>query len=207
MSDKRSVATDALDTLGTVPIDDQQKRDAIHLAVEPVIAGQILDPGDRVTVENGIATRVVQTSDGLGIVDPFLERAVRKGERFWLVMYPRTIKSLRHVWSHPAFPDEPVVGATVAQASGRLGSKEYSEQWLRDFCSSSNSPDYDGLIEMLTDALDGVGSYPGASIDGGSLYISGRDASGEIPSEFWDHVEIVLGRKVENRPTYFSCSC
>lgn len=39
MSDKRSVATDALETLGTI-IDDKQKRDAIHLAVEPVVAGE-----------------------------------------------------------------------------------------------------------------------------------------------------------------------
>ena len=40
-SDKRSVATDALETLGTI-IDDTQKRDAIHLAVEPVVAGERL---------------------------------------------------------------------------------------------------------------------------------------------------------------------
>lgn len=33
MNDKRSVFTDALETLGTI-IDDTQKRDAIHLAFE-----------------------------------------------------------------------------------------------------------------------------------------------------------------------------
>jgi hypothetical protein len=45
MSNARSVATDALATLGTI-IDDTQKRDAIHIAVEPVIAGERLRPGD-----------------------------------------------------------------------------------------------------------------------------------------------------------------
>lgn len=37
--DKRSVSTDALETLGTI-IDDRAGRDAIHLAVEPVHAGE-----------------------------------------------------------------------------------------------------------------------------------------------------------------------
>ena len=39
------------------------------------------------------------------------------------------------------------------------------------------------------------------------LFFSGSDAHGEIPAEFWMHVENVLGRKFENHPTYFSCSC
>jgi hypothetical protein len=35
----------------------------------------------------------------------------------------------------------------------------------------------------------------------------GDEARGEIPREFWDHAEIVLGRKIDKRPTYFACSC
>lgn len=70
MSDKRSVATDALETLGTI-IDDKQKRDAIHLAVMPVIAGVVLPPGMHVSATNGVAMPAVP-GEGLGIVDPFL---------------------------------------------------------------------------------------------------------------------------------------
>lgn len=141
MGDQRSVATDALETLGTAPLDEHQKRDAIHLAVMPVIAGERLNPGERITVVDGFASSA-DDSDVLGIVDPFLTKPVRKGQRFWFVMLPRTIKSLRHVWAHPAFPDEPAVGETdaapVIQTLHNLQSKERSERWLREFIGSAD---------------------------------------------------------------------
>lgn len=102
-ADARSVTTDALETLGMIHV-EQQKRDAIHLAVEPVIAAMTLVPGEHICLgENGLAT-VAPPSKALGIVDPFLTTPVEAGESFWLVVYPRRIKSLRHVWEHPDFP-------------------------------------------------------------------------------------------------------
>jgi len=53
-ADKRSVSTDALATLGTI-IDDTAGRDAIHLAVEPIIAGEKLYPGQDVGISEGKA--------------------------------------------------------------------------------------------------------------------------------------------------------
>lgn len=102
--DKRSVTTDALETLGKI-ISENEKRDAIHLAVEPVVAGEKLFPGQDVGLRynKAVAGGVMM----LGIVDPFLKNPVMLGERFWLVVYPRQIHSLRHVWTHPAFPDSP----------------------------------------------------------------------------------------------------
>ncbi len=47
MSEDRSVHTDALHTLGSI-IGESEKRDAIHLAVEPVVAGERLTPGQNV---------------------------------------------------------------------------------------------------------------------------------------------------------------
>lgn len=43
-ADNRKVTTDALETLGTI-IGTSEGRDAIHLAVEPVEAGERLSPG------------------------------------------------------------------------------------------------------------------------------------------------------------------
>jgi len=100
-ADKRSVHTDALHTLGTI-IGPGEARDAIHLAVEPVIAAHDLRTGDDVGLdENGEAH---YSTSPVGIVDPFLKNGVKQGERFWLVVYPRQITSLRHVWEHPKFP-------------------------------------------------------------------------------------------------------
>ncbi len=209
MSDKRAMATDALETLGTI-IDDTQKRDAIHLAVIPAVAGQRLEAGWHVTMVDGIASTADEGDEDppLGIVDPFLKRPVKKGEHFWLVIYPRTIKSLRHVWAHPAFPDEPTATVTVthedrsdevpAAIAGLR--KLQSEKWLRDFCSRSNCPSYEVVIGVVAGGDSG-------SWDDEYLHFNGSDAHGDIPDEFWMHAEVVLGRKLEQRAKYFSCSC
>lgn len=104
-ADKRTVSTDALDTLGTIHT-KPEKRDAIHLAVEPVTASEDLYPGQHIVVDTAGNALPAVPGEGLGIVDPFLRTRVKRGERFWFVMYPRQVHSLRHVWSHPAFADE-----------------------------------------------------------------------------------------------------
>lgn len=85
--------------------DEQARRDAIHIAVAPVEAFSDLHPGDHVAIEqDGKAhLRCPSEGDKVGIVDPFLLAPVLKGERFWLFLYPGTVTSLRHVWTHPAF--------------------------------------------------------------------------------------------------------
>jgi hypothetical protein len=87
---------------------DDARRDAIHFAVAPVEADMDLRPGDHVGVTQGRASR---DATPIGIVDPFFKGEVKKGQRFWLFLYPNTITSLRHVWTHPAFsPNAPVKG-------------------------------------------------------------------------------------------------
>lgn len=190
-ADKRQVATDALDTLGSL-IGPDEKRDAIHLAVEPVVAVEDLQPGDHVGLVDGGAGRC---DHPVGIVDPFLEYPVRAGERFWLVVYPRQINSLRHVWEHPAFPASGETNVTRPR-------KAASEQWLRDFIARADCPGYDEVIKA---ALD----HPNNSWNSDYLSFYGSDAHGEIPPAFWDHLEIVTGQKIpkEARAEWFSCSC
>lgn len=198
MSD-RTMATDAMATLGTAPLDDTARRDAIHLAVMPALAGESLGPGDHITVVDGLAWRADEddkVDPPLGIVDPFVRRVVKKGERFWVVLYPRTIQSLRHVWTHPAFPDEPAINPGIAQAVADISKRADSERWLREFCDRSDCPSYEYVMKAIEDG----NAYEH------SLHV-GREASGEIPPEFWDHVEVILGRSVPHRPAYFSCSC
>lgn len=191
-ADKRTPHTDALETLGTI-IGAGEKRDAIHLAVEPVIAAMPLRAGDHVKLVDGRAVHAMP-SNGLGIVDPFLEGPVEPGDRFWLVVYPRQITSLRHVWEHPAFP-----------ASGETGhiapTKAASEAWLRNFIATADCPDYESVIAK---ALHNDDTW-----DADYLHFSGQDAHGEIPPEFWDHVEVVTGERIHEgqRASHFSCSC
>lgn len=109
------MSTDALETLGTI-IGNDEKRDAIHLAVENVVAGHTLRPGDDVGFLDDGTVGTCETP--LGIVDPFLKTSVKMGQRFWLVVYPRQIKSLRHVWEHPDFPSS---GETDEKKKSNLG--------------------------------------------------------------------------------------
>ena len=126
-ADKRTVTTDALETLGMIHF-KKEKRDAIHLAVEPVTAGKPLKPGERIGIVDGFAYPVgyqyvpdkhVKSvgDDGVnrvgftcvhvpykGIVDPFLTTDVQLGDKFWFVMKPREVRSLRHVWEAEGFP-------------------------------------------------------------------------------------------------------
>jgi hypothetical protein len=69
------------------------KRDAIHVAVYPAVnvGKEPLQPGEWMKD---------------GVVDPFLAAPVMPGERYWLFLYPGSISSLRHVWSHKNFGDE-----------------------------------------------------------------------------------------------------
>lgn len=99
---------DQVPAVGKLITDDNQRRDAIHVAVAPIKAGQRLPPGSHVTLNEAgeaIAPHVYygKTDETIGIVDAFLESPVEKGQTFWLFMYPQTITSLRHVWTHPAF--------------------------------------------------------------------------------------------------------
>ena len=180
---------DALDTLGTI-ITEKEKRDAIHVAVVPAIATGILKPGDHVSYVDGKASLVGKK---VGIVDPFLPKPVKTGDRCWVLLYPRTITSLRHVWTHPDFEDE-----VAEEESPPVVFDFTSELWLREFCDGYDTPDYETVIE----AAEG-GCYDEY------LHFDGQDAHGDIPPEFWDHIENVTGVKVpgHRRAKYFSCSC
>lgn len=187
-ADKRKVSTDALETLGTIITNGG--RDAIHLAVEPVIAGEFIRVGQDIGIINGKA--YAKAEKKLGIADPFLKNDIQPDEMFWLVVYPRKITSLRHVWEHPEFDKE------TTNDQSDLSEKKKSEQWIRDF--AQNIPlDYHTLMEGADDYLKS-GEY---------LSFGGLLEGGYVPDEFWDHYETVTGKTVpiDDRGSFFSCSC
>jgi hypothetical protein len=176
-------------------LDEHAQRDAVHIAVAPVIAAERLSPGDHIGFVGNDTERVGRSAlTPLGIVDPFLTTRVTKGERFWMFLYPQTITSLRHQWTHPAF----AVTETVDTEKAR------SERWLRAFVAASDCPSYEEVVAVaITHEREAWGD------DDDYLLFRGVDAHGEIPPEFWDHIEVVTGRKIapNHRPKSFSCSC
>ena len=186
MSDKRSVSTDALETLGTRNIPEGSGRDAIHLAVEPVIAGEVIYPGQNVGMSNGVALGVASGVKMLGIADPFVGGQIAQGERFWLVVFPRKITSLRHVWAHPDFPEATATPDVSA-----------SELRLRDIAR-----DVGVAYEDLLYHAEQYAEYDDYWIEGG------RFEGVNVPSDFWDHYVAVTGKKAPvGGGGFFSCSC
>lgn len=199
------MSKDAVATMGTILTDDVGGRDAVHVAVISATAIVALKPGQHVSLqgEPDETLLVGPGKDHIGIVDPFLTVNIKAGERFWLYLYPRTITSLRHNWTHPKFADAPI-GSVYTPPATRLA----SEQWLRDFCANADCPSYETVIKAIEGSTF-LDAEPNDRIyvDGDCIHVNGTTAHGEIPPEFWDHVETVLGKKVKKKPTYFSCSC
>lgn len=188
--DKRSVSTDALETLGMVH-EREEQRDAIHLAVVPVEAHEDLAPGNHVVAPSGKAWRVLP-GEGIGIVDPFLDRPVRAGERFWLVIYPRKITSLRHVWSHPDVPEE------LPPTSPDPPSREVREATLqiRDMAA-----DLECSVETL---MEGASVF----LQSGEALWFGHDLDYSWDADkFWRCYETVTGKVVADKQFFFRCSC
>ncbi len=86
------------DLLGKL-IDSDAERDAIHIAIFPAEAIERLVPGQDVglaeTKGSGLIPHVCRSTSPIGIVDPFLKALVFPGQKFWVLVYPNTITSLR----------------------------------------------------------------------------------------------------------------
>ena len=168
-------------------LDESAQRDAVHVAIAPVIAGECVYPGQHVALKDG---KAFIAGDKVGIVDPFLTHLVIPDQRFYLFLYPNTVTSLRHEWTHPAF------GPVIHDP------KEASLTWLKGVAESCGLS-YSSMMEKAQDFLDtgDVFTQYGEERARDTIYSVGS-------SEFWKHFEIVTGRLVENKDEVpFSCSC
>jgi hypothetical protein len=226
-ADKRSVHTDALETLGYI-LSSDEARDAIHLAVEPVIAGSYLNPGAHIQRGDDNKYYNCPPNEGQGIVDPFIQGMVRPGNKFWLVVYPRKISSLRHVWTHPDFDDllhdfnqhiaaeaSTAVVTTTVTIDPLEDRKAESKAWIEEYVHRLNDEngagrddgyygdyygtvDYDELMQTAKEHATSGWSYLSK---GGLLEgVCTEDA-------FWDHFIVVTGIVPKERGNFFSCSC
>lgn len=164
-------------------------RDAVHIAIAPVIAGQDLKPGEHVQLIIKGENIVIKGDSPIGIVDPLLKKKVKVGQEFYLWMYPNTITSLRHDWTHPDFlPKTPKEDSEIAVAKA----------WIESFAIDNDSY-YDEIMEAAENYL----RYNDYLSDGG------RFEGCRVTDEFWDHYSIIVGYKVDenNRGSFFSCSC
>lgn len=174
--------------------DGKHGRDAIHIAVCPMIATERLGPGQKVGLVS--ATEAGPTDDPVGIVDPFLETAVEKGQTFWLFLFPNTITSLKHQWTHPAFE----VIKTMEAISGE--GRSASEAWLRNYAKEVNSylSDDNAYQTLLNDLRSGEITYHGTDMHGRS------DLQEE--ENLRHHASIVLGIPINfDNFTGFYCTC
>jgi|SRR5579859_267303 len=162
-------------------------RDAVHVAVAPVEAGETLLRGERVFLKNGMAYGGTPSlGEYVGIVDPFLAvEFATVGTRFWLYLFPGSITSLRHEWTHPALESE---------------SAPSPRDWLERFAASVGIS-YDELVVAGTKASCGEWY-----IQRGSESLRDKISDPETRDSFWRNFTAVTGLK-ENRSGGFSCSC
>jgi hypothetical protein len=174
-------------------------RDAIHIAIAPVVADEQLAPGDHIGLvgENTVSSKAEKL---IGIVDPFLGVYPKKGDLFYMLLYPDTITGLHHQWTHPSFS---------AERKPFSASREGSEAWLREFAEVVGMT-YPELVKSMEryvrtkgDDKNGWGDY----------HTFGYDTPNECYEyrrEMWLHLRNVLDVEIpehvlEDSP--FSCSC
>lgn len=179
-------------TLGAL-ITEEVDRDAIHIAVLPVVAGDYLNPGQWAGFHPWDRDNVViadNSDDAIGVVDPFLKETVKRGQKFWLLLFPNTITSLRHEWVHPKVPPNP----------SKQTKMSVSEAWLREFAFDYGVDYY----EMMGEVADAVKS-------GGCDSIMTLGSSSDVDYEtFWEHYQIVTGTVLDHEVTkdmWFRCAC
>lgn len=167
-------------TLGHLIYGDSQ-RDAIHVAIAPVVANVGLEPGNHVGLMPD-GTACVSAEPHIGIVDPFLTKRVKRGEKFWLCLYQKTVTGMRHHWSHPAFTEEVSTGI-----------KSQAETYIRKVCAEY-SIDFEYLVAKFATE---------------SYYCHGDDSH---PGEDYEKAEKLIGALTQytgkSKPGfYFRCAC
>lgn len=185
-------------TLGNL-ITGEAERDAIHVAVVPLVAGETLRVGEKFRLAHGsteVAMRGDYEVDGnnppIGIVDPFLDGYhVTEGQRFWGMLFQNTVTGMRHHWQNPSFENISL-------------STNIHEQWIREFCDRWNFS-FDELIENAGSNEE----WRYVTAMGSDLHSASELGEGE-EALFWHHFQGYTGKIFDEDARAglgWSCSC
>lgn len=179
-------------------LDTTATRDAVHVAIAPVVAGTTLTPGSHVGWQ--APGTVAVNAKPIGIVDPFLTSNVKKGQRFYLWLYPNTVTSLRHVWTHPAFQTAEEARDEAQLIDNLTGT---SRAWMTE-CATE--------LEMSLDELLAAAEHYVLTGEEHCLGISTPDIfyNSDSLAEFWANYEKLTGKKVHDdnkQSSIFRCAC
>ena len=170
----------------------KEPRDAVHMAVVVCKTGQWLQPGVKVVVRDGVA---YEAKDGnhVGVTDPFMAGGVPKGKFVWVMLNPGSITSLRHEWTHPAFPVEAAKPDPKSSTAANKAAFDRLSKIAKKVGKDGN---------WLMGRLDAYAAE-------GYAYVGGDDATETLnryQDEIWGAWERITGKR---RPgdAYFSCSC
>lgn len=167
-------------------------RDAIHIAIAPIQAGEDLAPGQRIKVDQLKQAVPAEDWEFTAIVDPWLIDGPLLGQWFWALLNPNTITALRHYWTHPDFPD-----------LRNNEEKQDALAWMIQFAADLETNSY-GRSLSVDELLSGADDW----LANGEYTRWGYDTT-YITDEFWVHYEIIRGIIVDpgNRQDFFECDC
>ena len=197
--------SDTLQLLGKL-VEGNPGRDAVHIAVIAVTCKKKVAPGDHVKLVEGTTNEVIKLSgenETHGIVDPYLRmHFVPAGQKFWLFLYPQTITSLRHEWTHPAFAFEEETATDYVVQKDEI---VRSRKWLEEEAKTVLEMTYNELVRAARDYATN-----------GDCHCLPFDTPDECQSsywkeELWKHLAIAENLHLKNEvpsDTYmFRCAC
>lgn len=186
--------------LGRLIEGDDAQRDAIHIAIIPLIIGEdYMQHGERFRLKYGSKTIALSgeyengATPTLGILDPFIDtfKSIMEGQKVWGFLFPGTVTGMRHHWKHPSFDKEETP-------------ENIYEVWLREFADKWNF-NFSQLIEA------GIGEgkeLPYVVANGFDLHTADELEGDE--EKFWYNLEMYTKKNFSpehRKGLTWSCTC
>ncbi len=176
-------------TLGYPQHASSTARDAVHVPIILLQATERFSPGEHFKIEAGNQAIKVsgRKAGGLGIVDPFINRDIGRGEYFYGCLYPNTVVGMVHKWVHPDLPDECPY------------STEEDKAWVKSFAESFGQT-YESLMAAASCFID----------NGDWTYDNSERYKGVNFDTFWPVFSRITGQQVKlsyQGESPYTCSC